>query len=191
MKSIAANCQKRTDSRAAVILCFFLLNFAHISSVSGSDTVFETMVSVLTNFPPIKNLILEAQYFSPRPTLLQFRYQDGSLYARQLSDADPESAYFRTPRDDSFGRWGDEYWFLTPGFSKPYRPILTTGMAAGADSRVLQVKAIKFESIFSYFASFGITPQGVNTVRYEGDHIVALVDSHDPNHQSVFPQAGH
>lgn len=160
-----------------LFLCFLCWSRTSpaLAAISGSDNFF----SVLTNCPPIRHLILEATYASAQATLIEFRYQPGGMYARLLSDAKPYSHVPPIPRDTSCGYLDSAFWYLEPGVTNIMPPVLTTGVETGRNK--LRAVDYWFGIIFSLYASFGITPEGVNSVRIEGETLVAVMNEGDPH----------
>jgi hypothetical protein len=176
---LSATGMARGGRLAGVLLTFCLiLGGPSVSGSAGEQAL--TWQSFLTNCPPIKSLVLEAQYYSPRATMLQFRYQPGAFYAYQMTQADPSGIYYATSRGTSCGYWGDEFWYLEPaGPRRP--PVFTTGIDTGPVKML--GKNRMFEDIFSFFTSLGISPEGVNSVRVEGNKVTALMNPGDPKQE--------
>jgi hypothetical protein len=144
----------------------------------------ETFYSVLTNCPPIKRLVLGVQYYSPQMTLIEFRYQPGAFYARQLMDGELSEGFPPTPKDTSGGYWGSDYWYVQPASPGRPHPTLTTGVETHRNK--LRNVNNMFERFFSLFASFGITPEGVDSVRIEGDQLIAVMNQGDPRQEHTY-----
>lgn len=163
--------------RSVLLVIHCLLFCCQASFAPGAVPERESFFAILTNCPPITRLLLEAKYYSPQMTSIEFRYQPGAFYARQLSDAEPSPVFPPTTKDMSCGYLDDAFWFLRPGAANKMLPILTTGV----EVRQIRPRYMNnmFESIFSLYVSFGISPEGVNSVKVEGNRILAVMNQGD------------
>jgi hypothetical protein len=153
-----------------LVVCF--LTGWQVCSGGSARTNSASFFEVLTNCPSIEDLVLEVEYYAPEPTAIQFRYRPGGLYARQLSDAEPSLLFPPTRKGTACGYWGDEFWFLQPGISNHLNPVLWTGKSPRPIK--LDFASDMFERVFSLFASFGISDQGVGSVSIQSNAVVTV-----------------
>jgi hypothetical protein len=144
----------------------------------GETTGLRDFYSVLTNCPPIKQLVMEVQYYSPEMICMEFRYQPGAFYARQLSDGKRSLIFPPTSKDESCGYIDSAFWYVEPGRSNKNPTVLTTGVEM-KPTKCGSVNPM-FERIFSLYTTFAITAEGVNQVRVQGQQVIAVLRQGDP-----------
>lgn len=126
------------------------------------------------NFPIIKELVLAVfQDNTNKPDLYQFRYQTGGFYARKLKDI--YSAWQpASPDEPQAGYWDNDYWSVDPLGTLSSLHSYTyqandTGATAFQNSH-------RMEKCFSFFATYGITGEGLNAVTKRGEYLQATND---------------
>jgi hypothetical protein len=119
-----------------------------------------SLFQLITNCPPITDLVFKYRYGTEPPEIYKFRYQSNAFYVRITKDSSLKDHF--SLRDTECGRWGNSFWYYA------YNPPPKAGLQVPSvlnrynfDSN--DVSSIAYQSLnnlfltrFRLFTSLGI-----------------------------------
>jgi hypothetical protein len=133
---------------------------------------YSRFVRILTNYPPIENLVFEAHFAGSEPRVYQFRYQREGFFARELISDDAGALDSTTKR--AAGRWLDEYW----SYDGEYRMLENYWLDPTYTDSLALWEVRRFEEQFSFFCNWGISSDGINSLAVEGKSLASRSPAH-------------